>query len=240
MFEDSFVVSQLSPVPAAKRWTRAGSAVVQLAIAAALATLPLLHPERLSLHLTTPVLVTPPLPKPAVQIVQQRNSASTTGLTPEPTQDTQSPPSMIRRDPGPAIDPPAPLISTGTGMFADNGLPGAVTNTGPGPTTELAVRPERPKRISISSGISMGMLLVPIRPIYPAIARAARVEGTVVVEAVISKTGKLESLHVVSGPEMLRNASLDAIRAAQYRPYLLNGEPTEVQTTFTVNFKIGS
>jgi len=84
MFEDSFIVSQLSPVPAAKRWTMAGSAVVQLAIAAALATLPLLHPERLSLHLATPVLVTPPLPKPAVQIVQQRNSASTTGLTPEP------------------------------------------------------------------------------------------------------------------------------------------------------------
>ena len=238
MFEDSFIESKLSPVPARKRWTMAGSAVAQLAIAAALATLPLLHPERLSLHIATPVLVTPPLPKPPVQIVQQQKIASTPGLTQEP-QNIQPQLPIIRRAPGP-IDPPAPLLFTGTGMSADNALPGAVTSAGSGSTMELTVRPERPKRVSISSGISLGMLLAPIRPIYPAIARAARVEGTVVVEAVISKTGKLESLHVVSGPEMLRNASLDAIRSAQYRPYLLNGEPTEVQTTFTVNFRIGS
>ena len=240
MFEDSFIESKLSPVPARRPWTMAGSAVVQLAMAAALVTLPLLHPERLSLHMATPVLVTPPLPKPPVQIVQQQKIASTPALTQEPMQNIQPRLPIIRRAPSAAIDPPAPLLFTGTGMSADNALPGAVTSAGSGSTMELTVRPERPKRVSISSGISLGMLLAPIRPIYPAIARAARVEGTVVVEAVISKTGRLESLHVVSGPEMLRNASLDAIRSAQYRPYLLSGEPTEVQTTFTVNFRIGS
>jgi periplasmic protein TonB len=83
------------------------------------------------------------------------------------------------------------------------------------------------------------MLIVPIRPVYPMIAKAARVEGPVVVEAIISRTGTIESLHVVSGPQMLQSAALDAIREARYRPYRLNGEPTEVQTRITVNFRMG-
>jgi protein TonB len=84
-----------------------------------------------------------------------------------------------------------------------------------------------------------GMLLSPIRPVYPVIAKAAGVSGTVVVEAVISKSGTIESLHVISGPGMLREAALDAIRSARYQPFRLNGEPTEVQTTITVNFRLG-
>lgn len=84
------------------------------------------------------------------------------------------------------------------------------------------------------------MLLTPIHPIYPEIARIARVQGTVVVEAIISRTGTIESLRAISGPPMLRQAALDAIRAARYRPYRLNGSPTEVQTTITVNFRLGS
>ena len=77
------------------------------------------------------------------------------------------------------------------------------------------------------------MLIAPIHPVYPMIAKAARVEGTVVVEAVISRTGTIESLHVVSGPVMLQGAAIDAIREARYQPYRLNGEPTEVQTVIT-------
>jgi periplasmic protein TonB len=83
------------------------------------------------------------------------------------------------------------------------------------------------------------MLIAPIRPVYPAIAKAGHVEGTVVVEAIISRAGTIESLHVISGPMMLQSAAIDAIRAARYRPYRLNGEPTEVQTTITVNFRMG-
>jgi protein TonB len=59
-------------------------------------------------------------------------------------------------------------------------------------------------------------------------------------EAVISKAGRIESLHAISGPQMLRTAALTAVEAARYRPYLLNGEPTEVQTTITVIFQLGS
>jgi protein TonB len=84
------------------------------------------------------------------------------------------------------------------------------------------------------------MLLAPIMPVYPAIAKAAGVQGAVVLEAVISKTGRIESLHAVSGPQMLRGAALDAVQAARYQPYRLNGEATEVQTTITVVFRLGS
>jgi protein TonB len=84
------------------------------------------------------------------------------------------------------------------------------------------------------------MLIGEIRPVYPRIAIAARQEGIVVVEATISKTGTIESARVVSGPAMLAGAAIEAVRAARYRPYRLNGELTEVQTTVTVNFKIGS
>ena len=73
-------------------------------------------------------------------------------------------------------------------------------------------------------------------------ARIWRVEPTptaVVLHAIISKTGTIESLQVVSGPEMLRASALEAVRQWRYKPYLLNGEPTEVDTAITVNFSFG-
>jgi protein TonB len=83
------------------------------------------------------------------------------------------------------------------------------------------------------------MLLAPIRPVYPGIARAAHVEGAVVIEAVISQTGMIENLQVISGPAMLRSAAIEAVREARYKPYRLNGVATEVQTTITINFRMG-
>jgi protein TonB len=84
------------------------------------------------------------------------------------------------------------------------------------------------------------MLIAPIRPVYPPIAKAAHAEGTVIVEAIISRTGTIESLHVVSGPPMLQRAAIEAIQAARYQPYRLNGAATAVETTITVNFRMGS
>jgi protein TonB len=94
--------------------------------------------------------------------------------------------------------------------------------------------------MKVSTGVSEGLLLTPIQPTYPAIAKVTRTQGRVVLEAVISKAGTIESLRAVSGPDMLRSAALTAVQAARYRPYLLNGEPTEVQTTITVVFTLGS
>jgi len=84
------------------------------------------------------------------------------------------------------------------------------------------------------------MLLQKTVPVYPAIAKAARVSGVVVLQATISKTGTIENLKVISGPPMLQGAATDAVRSWRYRPYLLNGDPVEVETTVNVVFTLGS
>jgi protein TonB len=83
------------------------------------------------------------------------------------------------------------------------------------------------------------MLLLKTTPVYPPIAKAARVSGTVVLQATISKTGSIENLHIISGPAMLQQAALQAVRSWRYRPYLLNNEPVEVETTVNVIFSLG-
>jgi protein TonB len=97
--------------------------------------------------------------------------------------------------------------------------------------------PAGPMRIS--AGVAGGLLLQGNKPTYPPIAKIAHVAGTVVLQATISKTGPIEGLHVVSGPEMLRKAAMDAVRTWRYKPYKLNSEPLEVETTIDVNFNMG-
>jgi protein TonB len=96
------------------------------------------------------------------------------------------------------------------------------------------------KLLSLSSGVTAGHLIAPIRPDYPPIARTAGVEGTVVIQAIISRTGVIESAHVVSGPAMLYQAALDAVHRARYHPFLLDRQPTDVQTTITIVFRMRS
>jgi len=96
-----------------------------------------------------------------------------------------------------------------------------------------------PKKVNISGGVAQGMLLQKTVPLYPPIAKAARVSGTVVLQATISKTGTIENLRVISGPAMLTQAAMDAVRSWRYRPYLLNGDPVEVETTVNVVFSLG-
>jgi protein TonB len=116
------------------------------------------------------------------------------------------------------------------------GVPGAFDNlASKGPKVKAAA----PTKINISAGVSAGMLLQKTVPVYPPIARAARVSGTVVLQATISKTGSIQDLHVVNGPAMLQGAALDAVRQWRYRPYLLNGDPVEVETTINVIFSLG-
>ena len=101
------------------------------------------------------------------------------------------------------------------------------------------VKAAPPKKVNISAGVAVGMLIQKTQPSYPPIAKAARVSGTVVLQATISKTGTIEDLHVVSGPAMLQQAALDAVKTWRYRPYLLNNEPVEVETTVNVIFTLG-
>jgi protein TonB len=98
---------------------------------------------------------------------------------------------------------------------------------------------ETPKVVSISSGVAQGMLIIHRPPVYPAIAKTARVSGTVVMQATISKTGTIDNLRVVSGPQLLRQSAVDAVRNWRYKPYMLNNEPVEVESTVSVVFSLG-
>jgi len=96
------------------------------------------------------------------------------------------------------------------------------------------------KPVSISAGVAVGLLIKKTEPTYPPIAKSARVAGTVVVQATISKSGAVTNLHVVSGPAMLRQSALEAVRTWRYRPYKLNNDPVDVDTTVNVIFSLGS
>ncbi|MGA2351430.1 MAG: energy transducer TonB [Terracidiphilus sp.] len=104
---------------------------------------------------------------------------------------------------------------------------------------EPKVKIAAPQKVNISAGIAVGLLVQRTAPVYPPIAKTARVSGTVVIQATISKTGTVENLHVVNGPTMLRQAALDAVKTWRYKPYLLSGEPVEVETTVNVIFALG-
>ncbi len=98
--------------------------------------------------------------------------------------------------------------------------------------------PTRP--VPVSTGVMQGLLLTSVRPTYPRLAQAARIQGAVVLLATISREGLVENIRVVSGHPMLVSAAMDAVRQWRYRAYLLNGKPIEVETQITVNFMISS
>jgi TonB family protein len=97
---------------------------------------------------------------------------------------------------------------------------------------------EKKKPITVSAGIMAGQIITKVNPKYPEDARKARIQGIVVLSAIIGKTGDVMSLAVVSGPTELRNSAVEAVQQWKYKPYLLNGQPTEVTTTISVNYTI--
>jgi periplasmic protein TonB len=88
----------------------------------------------------------------------------------------------------------------------------------------------------VSSGVMQGILIHKVIPTYPPIALVTRTSGAVVLQATISRTGTIENLRVMSGPQMLWQAALDAVKQWRYRPYMLNGQPVEVETAVEVDF----
>jgi protein TonB len=215
---------------------------LQVAAAGLVIALPLFHQQLLELKSDPPrafVQMKPPVVK-MVKVEARALNAATSVSMPVETRQLTAPP-VIPTHPfmGPDEAPPQGAVKFGSGMTGDGpaGIASLVADT---PARVVTVAPAHAdKPMKVSSGVTAGLLMAPIRPVYPIIAKTAGVQGAVIVEAIISKDGRIESLNIVSGPTLLRQAAIDAIREARYQPYRLNGEPTEVQTTITVNFKIG-
>jgi len=94
------------------------------------------------------------------------------------------------------------------------------------------------QRVRMSQGITQGLLTHRIEPTYPVLAREAHIRGAVVLTAIIDKDGNIQNLQLVSGHPMLAPAAIEAVKQWRYKPYLLNGQPVEIETTITVKFEL--
>jgi protein TonB len=92
--------------------------------------------------------------------------------------------------------------------------------------------------LNISQGVSQGLLLKKVQPVYPRSALNLKIEGIVELMATIAKTGAISQVKILSGDSQLARAASDAVKQWKYKPYLLNGEPVEIQTQVTINFKL--
>jgi periplasmic protein TonB len=235
MFEDSLVESTGRIRTRSPRYA-AGSLVLQTMLLAVVILIPYLYPAALPRKfLSVPLISPPPAPVPVAE--PQHTIATATAPT-ELLANTIQAPSQIHHGIPTIIDtaPPGALPSSAFGSAAGSGaLP-----LGPANPPMPRVRPAPPTGpVHVSSGVAAGQLIVPIQPHYPVIAMEARIQGTVVVSALIGKDGRIASLRVLSGPPLLLPAAVDAIRRARYRPWILNGQPVEVETTINIVFSLG-
>jgi protein TonB len=129
----------------------------------------------------------------------------------------------------------APVLDQSASAAGASALPGiAAPNAAsiPAPT----MQPEGP--VKIGGNVKAPKLINSVAPIYPANARSSGVQGEVVVDTTIDKTGKVVKMHVVSGPLMLRESALDSLKRWKYEPSSLNGDPVEVQMQITIKFRL--
>jgi protein TonB len=239
MFEDSLMESDNKIEAKSKYWS-----IVALlfdgALLLALIVWPLLHPQALPPQVMTRLMVAPPPPPPPPPSPARTPRVS---IKAEVLNGQLQAPSKIPREiqmMKEAAATPSMDGVRGVEGLAD-GTPGGLGTVIGNLGTEPAriVKPMRPRSLNVSSGVADGNLLEKTMPQYPAIARAARIQGTVVLQATISKTGLIQNLKVVSGPPMLQQAAVDAVRSWRYKPYLLNGDPVDVETTISVVFNLG-
>ena len=243
MFEDSLIESG-GKFRGGKRgfWT-GGAFILEAILIGILVLIPLLFTEalpkaQLMTLLTAPPPPPPPPPPPAAvqHVVRQVQTEIINGQLRTPTQIPKEV-KIIKED-----EAPPPNMSGGVIGGVPGGVPGGQMGGVIGgiiSSTPVAVpKVATPQRVRVSQGVTQGLLIRKIQPAYPPLARQARIQGSVILTAEISKEGSIENLRVMSGHPMLIQAALDAVKQWRYKPYILNGEPVEVETQITVNFSL--
>ncbi|HYL13167.1 MAG TPA: TonB family protein [Terriglobales bacterium] len=248
MFEQTLLESN-NTIASHRGGTAAISFILQALVIAVVVLIPLMFTEALPVKELTTTLVAPPPPPPpppppaASSVVKAQPVAKI-----NPTAQLRTPtriPQKVQIVKDVQQGAPAPPTTVAGVM---GGVPGGVAGGTVGgvlggvlSSTPVHV-PEQPKpqRVRVSQGITQGMLTHQVKPEYPPIAKQARIQGPVVLKAIIGKDGKIQNLEVVSGHPMLSQAALQAVKQWRYKPYYLNGQPTEVETTITVNFSLSA
>lgn len=231
---DQLVVSGPQGAKTNKSWTVTLSALIQVIILGILILIPLIYTEALDPRLAAMSLVAPPPPPPpppppaivktvkAPRVVQISKMVAPTVIPKSVT----------------IVKDEAPVIYSNSGAGVDGGtgsvLGGILGNVAPPPP-----KPAAPQRIRVGGQVESGAILNRTQPEYPAIAKVAHISGTVVLHAIIAKDGTIQELEFVSGPPMLVKSAMDAVKQWRYKPYLLNGDPVEVETTINVDFSFG-
>jgi periplasmic protein TonB len=131
--------------------------------------------------------------------------------------------------------PPAGFAAAAADGLDNSGANASVFSQHP----QRVVQATSSKPIEVSAGVAMGMLIQKTTPNYPPIAKTVHVSGMVQLKVIVSKAGTIRDLRVVSGPALLQQSAVEAVRTWRYRPYLMNNEPTEMETTINVVFSFG-
>ena len=127
----------------------------------------------------------------------------------------------------------------GVASGVPNGVVGEMLNSAPSvPVLAKSPVPMPVKRIRVAARVAEANLINDVKPQYPPEAGRARLEGAVVLMAVIGKDGSVQDVRVESGLPLLAQAAIDAVKQWRYRPYLWNGEPVEVDSRITINFTL--
>lgn len=223
-----------------KGWSVILSGAVQAVILGVLILIPLIYTEALPKAMLSTLLIAPPPPpppppppapvkaviKPVARLIQSGKLVQPRAIPKEVAvfKEAELPPDVINNS------------GQQGGVFG--GIPGGnITSTAP--LAPPPPKPTAPQRIKQGGNVTAASIITQTRPVYPPLARQARIQGNVVLHAIIDKDGKVAQLEVVSGHPLLVQSALDAVKQWRYKPTLLNGEPVEVDTTITVTFTMG-
>jgi len=242
MFEDSLLESG-GRLKTKRGRTTTFAIILEIGLVGLMVLMPLIFTEALPKQQLMTFLVAPPPPPPPpppaaapVKIVKQIQTDIVNGELRTPTKIPQKV-QMIKED-----EAPPPVMSAGVVGGVPGGIPGGQMGGVIGgiiSSTPVAVpKVAMPQRVRVSQGVTQGLLIRKIQPNYPPLARQARIQGSVLLQAEISKDGTIENLHLISGHPMLAPAAIEAVKQWKYKPYILNGEPVEVETQITVNFTL--
>ncbi len=253
MFEQSLIEAEIKTK---RTWTVLLSFVLQCLLIGIMILIPMIYFETLPATQLTSFLVAPPPPPPPppppaatpVKVVKVIPRQFDAGRLMAPRQIPQKV-AIIEED---ELPPP---VSGAVGVVG--GVPGGVPGGTPGgviggiigsvptaapppppPKVEEKPKPVEPKRIRVGGRVQEAKLRKRVMPVYPPLARQARIQGTVRLNAIIGIDGKVKNLTVVSGHPLLVPAAIEAVSQWEYEPTLLNGEPVEVVTIIDVNFTL--
>ena len=251
MFEQTFVGGGKTK----KTWTVMVAFLGQIVLIAVFVVLPMIYFDVLPSAQLTSFLVAPPPPPPAPPPPAAAPPPKVVKVIPRQFDAGKlMAPKVVPKDIATIKEEELPPPSSGA-VGVQGGIPGGVAGGAAGgvlggilnsvPTASVAPPPPPPKKVEapitrmrVGGNVQQAALLNHPSPVYPPLAKQARIQGTVELSAVISKEGRIMELKVVKGHPLLLQAAMDAVKLWTYKPTLLNGEPVEVSTTIDVNFTL--